>query len=70
MDELHRGYRIGLKQLDRWVARVTHVRGTLVPISAEASLDEGPKRCLERARAQIDRYVAFLGENGLDGEPN
>lgn len=68
MDELYRGYRIAIKQGDGWNARVTHVRGPYVPLDAKATLAEGESKCLERARAQIDRYVAFLEQNQLDGE--
>lgn len=70
MDELYRGYRISVKQAERWTARVTHVRGTLMPLDAHASLVEGPQICCGRARAMIDRYIAFLSQNGLDGEPS
>ena len=69
MDELYRGYRIAIKQADRFVARITHVRGTVVPLRADASLEEGPGRCAARARELIDRYLAFLADNSRDGEP-
>ncbi len=70
MDELYRGYRIAIKQTDRWVARITHVRGTYVPLDAHATIKEGPQPCLVRARTLIDRYIDFLNQNALDGEPN
>jgi hypothetical protein len=70
VDEIYRGYRIALKQNGGWAARITHVRGPYVPLDAQATLAEGTGKCTERARAMIDRYVAFLEENGLGGEPN
>ncbi len=70
MDEFYRGYRIAIKQTDGWVARITHARGTHIPLNARASAREGAERCLERARDLVDRYVEFLGRNGIDGEPN
>lgn len=70
MDEFYRGYRIAIKQPERWVARVTHARGTLISIDAKATAAEGSGRCLERARALVDRYIAFLESNGIDGRPN
>lgn len=60
MDELYRRYRIALTQTDRWVARITHVRGNLVPSKVQATLEEGESVCLARAKAIIDRYLAFL----------
>jgi hypothetical protein len=70
VDELYRGYRIAIRQTDGFVARITHVRGTLVPLDAYATLQEGPVTCVSRARNLIDRYLVFLTENDLDGEPN
>ena len=70
MDEVYRGYRIAVKRQNGWIARVTHVRGPYVPLDARASEHEGASLCLARARALIDRYILFLNENGLDGEPN
>ena len=70
MEEVYRGYRIAIKQNGGWTARVTHVRGPYVPLDAKATLAEGEARCLERARAMIDRYIAFLEQNDLGGVPN
>jgi hypothetical protein len=70
VDEVYRGYRIAIKQNGDWTARVTHVRGPYVPLIANATLAEGESRCLERARAMIDRYIAFLEDNGLGGKPS
>ena len=70
VDEVYRGYRIATKLDGGWTARITHVRGPYVPLDAKATLAEGEERCVERARAVIDRYVAFLEQNDLDGEPN
>ncbi len=70
MDEVYRGYRIAIRQSGGWTARVTHVRGPYLPLDAKATLAEGEAKCLERARAMIDRYIAFLEQNDLDGEPN
>ena len=70
MDEFYCGYRIAIKQADGWVARITHARGTHIPLSAKATEKEGAARCLARARELVDRYVEFLGRNGIDGEPN
>lgn len=70
MDEVYRGYRIAIRQNGGFSARVTHVRGPYVPLDARASLAEGEAKCLERARATIDRYIAFLEQNDIGGEPN
>ncbi|HEY4203540.1 MAG TPA: hypothetical protein VGM35_00890 [Xanthobacteraceae bacterium] len=70
MDEVYRGYRIAIKQDGNWAARITHVRGTYVPLHARATAAEGPQRCLERARELIDRYLEFLSLNDIGGEPN
>jgi hypothetical protein len=70
VDEVYRGYRIATKQNGSWIARVTHVRGPHVPLDASATLAEGEAICVYRARALIDRYIEFLTQNGLDGEPN
>lgn len=70
MDEVYRGYRIAVKQHNGWTARVTHVRGPYIPLDAHATEKEGAEVCLARARALIDRYVAFLAENGIAGDPN
>ena len=70
VDEVHRGYRIATKLDGGWTARVTHVRGPYVPLDAKATLKEGEAKCVERARAMIDRYIAFLEQNDLGGEPN
>ena len=70
MDEVYRGYRIAIRQTDKFEARVTHVRGPYVPLNATATLAEGEDRCVARARELIDRYVKFLEQNGLSSEPN
>ena len=70
MDEVYRGYRIAIRMAERFEARVTHVRGPYVPINASATLAEGEAQCMIRARSMIDRYIAFLEQNSLDGEPN
>ena len=69
MEQLYRGYRIAVRQTDRWIARITHVRGTYVSLDAQASLKEGAEACVTRARDLIDRYVAFLEQSGIGGEP-
>ncbi|WP_417307522.1 hypothetical protein [Devosia sp.] len=60
MDEVYRGYRIAIRQDDKWIARITHVRGHVVPGRPQASALEGPEMCLKRARVHVDRYVEFL----------
>ena len=71
MDEVYRGYRIAIKQAGNgWSARITHARGTLLPLAALATAREGPEQCLERGRAMVDRYLAFLAENGIGGKAN
>ena len=70
MDEVYRGYRIAIRLQGEWSARVSHVRGSLVPLTARASPADGPHVCLERARALVDRYIEFLAQNEIDGEPN
>ncbi len=70
MDEVYRFYRIAITQADGWTARITHVRGTYIPLTARATAAEGPERCLARARQLVDRYIDFLSTNGVDGEPN
>ena len=70
MDALYRNYRIAIRQNGHWVARITHVRGTLLPLTATSTLREGEKVCDARARELIDRYIAFLAQNEIDGDPN
>ena len=70
MDEVYRGYRIAATLGDKWTARITHVRGTHIPLNASATLAEGAERCVARARELVDRYIAFLKDNGVGGEPN
>ena len=70
MDEFYRGYRIAVKNVDGWIARITHSRGTHIPLNAKSSAREGPEKCLDRARDLVDRYVEFLGRNGIDGDPH
>jgi hypothetical protein len=70
VDEVYRGYRIAIRMTDRWTARITHVRGPVVPLSAVATAGEGEGQCLIRARALVDRYVEFLALNDIDGKPN
>ena len=54
VDEFYRGYRIAIKQTDGWVARITHVRGTHIPLSAKATEKEG-RGALPRAGARAGR---------------
>lgn len=61
---MHRGYRIAVRQDGVWVARITHARGTVMPLSVHASLAEGESVCLARAREAVDRYLAFLESKG------
>ena len=70
MDEVYRSYRIAVRQTDQWTARITHVRGTHIPLIASASLIEGPEPCLARARMIIDKYIEFLEANDISGKPN
>lgn len=62
MDEVYRSYRIATTpdENGRWSARVTHVRGPVLPVHAHADASEGDAICLKRAREEIDRYLAFL----------
>jgi hypothetical protein len=60
LDEVYRGFRIAISDKRRWVARITHVRGSLAPFSASSTVEEGQETCGRRAREQIDRYLAFL----------
>ena len=60
MEELYRGYRIAIKADGKWMARITHVRGNVVPGHPDASLVEGEAVCRSRARQHIDAYIAFL----------
>lgn len=68
MDELYRNYRIAVRQAETWSARITHVRGPVVPTHATATLEEGSAVCLARARQIVDRYIAFLDRNEPDRE--
>lgn len=70
MDEVYRGYRIAIKQAGTWTARITHVRGTLILLSASATLAEGAEHCLAQARARIDQYIGFLEARDSGGPPN
>jgi hypothetical protein len=69
VDEVYRGYRIAIRRTDKFEARITHVRGPYVPLEAHATIAEGEQQCAIRARAIVDRYVAFIEQNGIDGEP-
>jgi hypothetical protein len=60
VDELYRDYRIAISRGEDWTARITHVRGSVAPFSARASLAEGADVCARRARELIDRYIEFL----------
>ena len=66
MDEVYRGYRIAIRQGDNWSARITHVRGHVVPGRPQASALEGAEMCLKRARAHVDRYIEFLNRPGAE----
>ena len=67
MDEVYRGYRITVKEAEFWNARITEVRGRVVPLKAKADLLEGADVCVARARAEVDRYITFLsGRSGPD----
>lgn len=60
MDEVYRGYRIALTATLHWRARITHVRGSVVGVFAEATLEEGSTICQQRARQAVDNYIEFL----------
>ena len=68
MEDLYRGYRIAVKHELDWRARVTHVRGHLLAVTARAKTEEGAECCLRRARAEIDRYLAFLDDADGSGD--
>ncbi len=62
LDGVYRGCRVTIKAKGAVLkARITHARGTVLPISAEASLQEGAETCLRRAATTLDRYLAFVG---------
>ena len=65
MDEVYRGYRITIAQRNdsSFGARITHVRGSALPLIARATATEGEEACFRRARAGIDRYLAFLSDD-------
>lgn len=67
MDEVYRGYRIAIKQIaGTWTARISAVRGTVVPVTAKSTDAEGDVVCAQRARAAVDRYVVYLAGAGVD----
>lgn len=67
MDELYRCYRIAVTaEPTRWLSRITHVTGRLVPSQATATLEDGPAACIERSKAVVDRYIAFLNARNPD----
>ena len=70
LEEVYNDHRISIAERDgTWVARIMHVRGTPLALRAVANGAEGAELCLERARAEIDRYAAFLSradEAGID----
>jgi hypothetical protein len=64
LDEVYRGHRITITERDDgcFTARITHVRGQRLALTARASATEGEEACFIRARAEIDRYLSFLSD--------
>ncbi len=70
MDEIYRGYRIAITRrgpTEGYSARITRASGPLVPVVAGATALEGEDVCLTRARAALDRWLSFLGEDVPQG---
>lgn len=61
MEEVYRDYRIAITATEGgWIARITHVRGSVAPFKASATVEEGSESCARKCRDLIDRYVEFL----------
>jgi hypothetical protein len=64
LDEIYRGYRIATKfAAGIWTARISHVRGSIAPISAKATDAEGDAACMARARDAVDGYIRYLAND-------
>lgn len=67
MDEVYRDHRIATKLVAGiWTARISHVRGAAMPLTAQASEVEGAAVCAARARRTIDRYLDYLANGERD----
>ncbi len=69
MDEVYHGHRITITLKDGcWRARISTVRGPVLPVAVSASTDEGAQTCLKRSRDAVEKYLRFLGGAGAAGD--
>lgn len=64
LEDLYRGYRIKVAGEQFWIAKITHIAtGKDVPLKVTVPLAQDAQRCRDLARKELDRYIAFLGED-------
>ena len=63
LEDVYRGYRIKVAGEQVWGAKITHiVSGRVPPLEVTLPREEPPEHCRDLARREVDRYIAFLGE--------
>lgn len=64
LEDVYRGYRIKVVGEEFWIARITHIAtGKDAPLTVKVPLVHDPEHCRDLARKELDRYIAFLGED-------
>ena len=63
-EDVYRGYRIKVAGEEFWIAKITHIAtGKDAPLKVTVPLvRRPPEHCRDLAREELDRYIAFLGE--------
>jgi hypothetical protein len=63
LEDVYRGYRIKVAGEQFWIAKITHIAsGKDAPLKVSLPRDEDPAACRDLARKELDRYIAFLGD--------
>jgi hypothetical protein len=64
LEDIYRGYRIKVAGEQFWITKITHiVSGRIPPLEVKVPLPGRPEDCRDLARRELDRYIAFLGED-------
>ena len=64
VEHIYRGYRISIREeSDGFHAKFWRVSGAPVNITARASREEGDGVCLQRAKAAVDKFIAYVGRH-------
>lgn len=64
LEDIYRGYRIKVAGEDFWVAKISHIiSGRYLPLEVTVPRDKRPEHCRNLARQELDRYIAFIGED-------